>query len=688
MAWIIGVDVGGTFTDFHVYDDESGELRLHKTPSTPDNPARAVLNGINELSDDMDLADVSRLSHGTTVATNALIQRRGGKVALLVTEGFRDLLEIGRQIRPHMFSFQQDHPTPLVPRERRLEVAERILFDGSVHRPLSQAAIDGAVAAVRESGAECLAICLIFGFINPDHERRLRDALQTALPDLKISISSDVQPEFREYERLSTTVLNAFLQPVMGSYLTEFEDQLTKLMPNADLGINQSAGGLMTPARARQLPIRTALSGPAAGVVGAIDAARSAELANVITLDMGGTSADVCLIRELEADVAYDRWIEGYPVRLASVDVNAVGAGGGSIAWFERDGLMKVGPQSAGAVPGPACYGQGGTEPTVSDANLVLGRLSPKGLLGGGMALDVDAARAALAPVAERLGMTIERTAHGILGIVAANMVRAIRTISVERGHDPRDFVLLPFGGAGPLHAVDVAHALGINNMLVPLAPGILCARGLVVSDLREGFVISRVMPLMAEAMGDITANLVDLGHQAAAWFEQAGIDLDARQTMFSLDMRYIGQNYELQVDLDDAQAQVPQAQEPLLQDLADKFFAAHERSYGYHNPEDAVEVVNLRVTAIGRLAGPGDGGAQAMAAPGTRAVADATRQVWFSGDTSVETPVYDRAKLLPGQELDGPAVIEQLDATTILAPGDHCRIDKAGNLYVEMSHE
>ncbi|MBT3332188.1 MAG: hydantoinase/oxoprolinase family protein, partial [Rhodospirillaceae bacterium] len=607
----------------------------------------------------------------------------GGKVALLVTEGFRDLLEIGRQIRPHMFSFQQDHPAPLVPRERRLEAAERVLYDGTVHRELSSDAIARAVSEVQRSGADCLAICLIFGFINPDHEQRLREAVQAVLPDLHISISSEVQPEFREYERLSTTVLNAYLQPVMASYLSEFEDRAGEMMPNATLGINQSAGGLMTPGRARQLPIRTALSGPAAGVVGAIDAARSAGLADVITLDMGGTSADVCLIRDCEADVAYDRWIEGYPVRLASVDVNAVGAGGGSIAWFERDGLMKVGPQSAGAVPGPACYGQGGTEPTVSDANLVLGRLSPKGLLGGGMALDVDAARASLTPAAERLGMTIERTAHGILGIVAANMVRAIRTISVERGHDPRDFVLLPFGGAGPLHAVDVARALGINRMLVPMAPGILCARGLVVSDLREGFVISRVMPLVADAMGDITANLVDLGRQAAAWFAQAGIDADDRQTMFSLDMRYIGQNYELQVDLDDAQAQVP-----ALSVLAEKFFAAHERSYGYHNPEDPVEVVNLRVTAIGRLAGPGDGGWQAMAAPGTKAQADTTRQVWFSGDTSVETPVYDRAKLLPGHEFDGPAVIEQLDATTILAPGDQCRIDQAGNLYVELSHE
>ena len=396
---------------------------------------------------------------------------------------------------------------------------------------------------------------------------------------------------------------------------------------------------------------------------------------------MGGTSADVCLIRDLEAEVAYDRWIEGYPLRLASVDVNAVGAGGGSIAWFERDGLMKVGPQSAGAVPGPACYGHGGTQPTVSDANLVLGRLSAKGLLGGGMALQVDAARASLAEAAERLDMSIERTAHGILGIVAANMVRAIRTISVERGHDPRDFVLLPFGGAGPLHAADVARALGITRMLVPAAPGILCARGLVVSDLREGFVISRVTPLVADTMADLTANLADLRRQAAAWFKTAGIGGEAQATMYSLDMRYIGQNYELAVELDEAQAQQPD-----LAVLAEKFFAAHERNYGYHNPADPVEVVNLRVTAIGRLAGPGDGSAMGNDGAGTVAVADHHRPVWFDGEAPLDTPVYDRAKLLPGQKLDGPAVIEQLDATTVLGPGDQCQIDRAGNLFVELA--
>ncbi|MBT4486969.1 MAG: hydantoinase/oxoprolinase family protein, partial [Rhodospirillaceae bacterium] len=369
--------------------------------------------------------------------------------------------------------------------------------------------------------------------------------------------------------------------------------------------------------------------------------------------------------------------IEGYPVRLASVDVNAVGAGGGSIAWFERDGLMKVGPQSAGASPGPACYGQGGTEATVSDANLVLGRLSPQGLLGGGMALDETAARQALGAAAQRLDMSVERTAHGLLGIVVANMVRAIRTISVERGHDPRDFVLLPFGGAGPLHAADVARALGITRMLVPPAPGILCARGLVVSDLREGFVISRLTPLAADAMAEIAANLAELTDRATAWFNQADVAGDARQMQYSLDMRYIGQNYELQVELNDREGD--------LDTLRDGFFAVHERNYGYHNPDDPVEVVNLRVTAIGRLPVPD----AAAAAKGMDTAAPLShRPVWFDGEASVDTPVYDRDTLGPGHEFTGPAVIEQLDATTILGPDDHCLVDDAGNLKIELHND
>ena len=679
MAWFIGCDVGGTFTDFHAVDAASGRSVLHKTASTPDNPARAVIEGLKALAvrEGIPLDAIGRLSHGTTVATNALLQGKGADVALVTTKGFRDLLEIGRQIRPHMFDLQKDFPPPLVPRQRRLEAEERVMADGRVLRPLGEGEVRRTVAAVRATRPGAIAVCFLFTFRNPRHEQELKVALQAAMPDVPVSVSTEVQPEFREYERLSTTVLNAYLQPLMARYMRSFEDEVKAVAPAAVLGINQSQGGLMSPARARQLPIRTALSGPAAGVVGSIDAARQAGMPNVITLDMGGTSADVCLVREAAAELTYERWIEGYPARLASVDVNAVGAGGGSIAWFERDGLMKVGPASAGALPGPACYGQGGQDATVTDANLALGRLSPRGLLGGGMKLDVTAARAALAGPAARLGFGIERTAHGIIGIVVANMVRALRAISVERGHDPRGFALLAFGGAGPLHASDVARAVGIRQVLVPPAPGILCAKGLIVSDLRESFVASGVTPVDAARLVHIAGELEDLARRAVAWLRGEGVAPEQQSLQFSLDMRYVGQNYELSVPLDEGAAARPNVAE-----LTRRFFAAHERSYGYFNPEDAVEIVNFRLTALGRLETPKE---PPLAPATSEAAATDSRPVSFDGLAFVDTPVYWREHLAPGHRLAGPAVVEQLDATTLIFPGERGSVDAAGNLILEV---
>ncbi len=601
MAWMIGVDVGGTFTDFFAFDDTADRIVLHKVASTPANPAQAVIAGLRELSarHGIDLDTVTRLSHGTTVATNALIQRRGGKVALVVTEGFRDLIEIGRQIRPHVFSLQADYPAPLVPRELRFEAAERITADGSAVRALDASTLPALVKAIGDAKPDACAVCLLFSFLNPAHEAMIRDALRAAYPDMYLSISSDVQPEFREYERLSTTVLNAYLQPVLDRYLGDFAKGVAEAAPKAALGINQSSGGLMSVARARHVPIRTALSGPAAGAVGAIHMARLSGLPDVISLDMGGTSADVALIRNHAAGTTFNKWIEGYPARLASLDINAVGAGGGSIAWFDRDGLMKVGPQSAGAQPGPACYGRGGQEATVTDANLVLGRLSPKGLLGGDMALDEGLARKAIAPLAERFGFSIERTAHGMLGIVVANMVRAIRAVSVERGHDPRAFALLPFGGAGPLHATDVAKSLGIRRCLVPLAPGILCAQGLIVSDLRETFVRTAVTPLSDARMADVTARIGELKAQAGAWFDTEGVEKNNRMTDIVLDARYVGQNFELAIGLGHADPL------PAADAIKQRFFAEHERAYGFHNPADPIEIVNFRLIAVGKLRQP-----------------------------------------------------------------------------------
>ena len=555
MSWSIGVDIGGTFTDFFAEDSASGKTVVAKRPSTRDNPGQSLLEGLQELGNaGVDLDSAQRLAHGTTVATNALLQGRGGRVALLTTRGFRDLLEIGRQIRPHMYDLRADYPAPVVPRHHRFEVAERITAGGRVVLALSDEAIQQAVEAVAQSGADACAICFLFAFANPEHERRLGAALAAVLPHVAISTSNQVQPEFREYERFSTTALNAYLQPVMDNYMASLEAGLRSRLPNARVGINQSSGGLMSPQRARAFPVRTALSGPAAGVVGALDAATRAGYPSFITLDMGGTSADVSLVRDGRADVAFDREVARYPIRLPCIDIHTVGAGGGSVAWFDRDGLVKVGPESAGAEPGPACYGHGGTRPTVTDANLVLGRLSARGLLNGQMALDPALANRAFEPLSTQLGQlgqraySCERVAHGVLGIVVANMVRAIRTISVERGYDPRDFALVPFGGAGPLHARDVADAPGITRLIVPPAPGIVCAQGLLIADLKEDFVLGERMTVESKNDAAFHGLLDRLRGFANEWFEQEGIPMALREFEINADTRYVGQNFELRV--------------------------------------------------------------------------------------------------------------------------------------------
>ena len=682
MTWAIGVDVGGTFTDFYAYHRESGAVHVGKRPSTPDDPARAILEGLGELAArfSIDLADLTRLAHGTTVGTNALIQRRGGRVALLTTAGFRDLLEIGRQTRPHMFDLFRDFPPPLVDRERRVEVDERITSGGVVVQALEAAAVGAAVEAVRALDVEACAICLLFAFENPDHERKLGEALEQACPNLHLSLSSHVQPEFREYERFSTTVLNAYLQPVMTDYLQRLEQGLARVAPQAALGINQSSGGLMSPRRAQGVPVRTALSGPAGGAVGAVHVAKLANRPDVITLDMGGTSADVALIRGGRADVAYNREVAGFPIRQPMVDIETVGAGGGSIAWFDRDGLLKVGPQSAGADPGPACYGLGGDAPTVTDANLVLGRLSPRGLLGGEMALDVERARAAFEPIAARLDFGLEQSAHGVLGVVVANMVRTIRTISVERGHDPRRFALMPFGGAGPLHARDVAASLGIREVVVPGAPGIVCAQGLVVSDLKEDFVISQRTRVEEQTMVEIRNYVAGLRAQAQTWFDAESIEPERRAIELSFDMRYFGQNFELSVSLATG-AVLDGGAVPDLAALHQRFYAVHEASYGYFTETDPLEIVNFRLTARGRVFDlPHAGGEVGRA---RRPEPDLRRPVWFDARAPVDAGVYERDRLEAGDCIAGPAIVEQFDATTPVHPGDEAKVDAAGNLII-----
>lgn len=674
--WTIGVDVGGTFTDLCAIEASSGRIALHKVSSTPANPAEAIIAGIDGLADKAGIAlgDVSAIGHGTTVATNALIQRRGAKVAMVTTRNFRDLVEIGRQTRPKMYDLKADFPAPLAPRHLRFEVSERIGAGGEVVEPLDMGSVDQVIEALRAAKVEAVAIAFLFAYLNPAHEQAVKARLSAALPGVAVSASSDVMPEFREYERSSTTLLNAYLQPAFDAYMRMLEREVAARSPKASLGVNQSSGGLMSVGKARDFPIRTAMSGPAAGANGAIHTAMQSGLQNVITYDVGGTSADVALIKGQSIGLAFDRDVAGFPVRMPMVDINTVGAGGGSIAWFDRDGLMKVGPASAGATPGPACYRRGGTEATVTDANVVLGRLSTGGLLGGTMSLDVDAAFAAVGQVATRLGCSVEAAARGILDVMAANSVRAIRAISVERGHDPRDFALMPFGGAGPLHAEAVARALDIPQILVPLLPGILCAEGLLVAGRSEALVHSQHIALNSDAPARLAQIADGLRVEAETWFEAEGIATAERTTTLVADMRHTSQNYELQIP-------VPEASLGDLGALKQAFFAAHERAYGFSNPEDPVEVVALRMTPQG--ARPEIGTPPQNANATTAPTPKTHRLVWFNGAVPLDTPIFDRGDMAPGCTLAGPAVIDQFDSTLLVFPGDRAEVDAALNILI-----
>jgi len=671
--WIIGVDVGGTFSDFSARNAVTGKTAIHKRPSTPEDPSRAIIEGLAELFEKSGIRgdDVARIAHGTTVATNALLQRKGAAVGLVTTKGFRDLVEIGRQVRPKIYDLQADAPPALAPRSYRFEISERIGPKGEVVTPLTDAAIAEFIEELSShpeiSG---LAVCCLFSYLNPSHELRIAEAVRTARPDLFVSVSSDVQPEFREYERFSTTLINAFLQPEVARYLGRLRDTIAEIAPNAKFGIFQSSGGLMAVDHATAYPVRTALSGPAAGAVGAAASGKASGVGDILTLDMGGTSTDVCMIRGGETSITHLRDIAGFRIRLPMVDIHTVGAGGGSIAHIGPDGLLKVGPQSAGAVPGPACYGKGGTEPTVSDANVVLGRL-PTELAGGGLMIDKAKAEAAVAQLAEQLGLGLLETALGIAGIVSSNMTRAIRAVSTERGHDPRNFTLMPFGGAGGLHAADVAKSLGISRILVPRAPGILCADGLIEADLQENFVATCRVPLSCDLCA-VSKVADDLTRQAQDWLAQEASDAADPRVLVSFDMRYLGQNYELPVAADG---------KPGVDTLHERFFEAHRRSYGHVDRDAPVEIVNVRVKALARP----ERAAELSTTPSGEVKPEGIIEVYFSADAPVSATLYRRETLPVGTQITGPAIIAQFDATTVIPPGATATVDPALNLLVEL---
>ena len=679
MTVHIGVDVGGTFTDFAVSIPEKNIQLLYKLPSTPERPDDAIIQGLNHFltTHNLEPKEIVRFGHGTTVGTNALIQRRVGKVAMVTSRGFKDLLEIGRQTRPKVYDMHQDFPKPLVPRWLRYEVSERMRADGVVHTPLDEPELKEIANILREEQIDCIAVCFLHSHAFPEHEERAAEVLrQNMSGDVSIMTSSMVYPEFREYERFSTTVLNAALLTVMSAYLDRLTKNVAKTGVEAEPTISQSGGGLMSAAYSRQYPIRSALSGPAAGVLGAAYRAKATQEPNIITLDIGGTSADVSLLADGEPSVVHSRRLAGFPLRLPALDVNAVGAGGGSIAWIDRDGLLKVGPESAGAVPGPACYNKGGVEATVTDANVILGRLPDASLLDGRMDIRRDLAEGAIDKLAEKLSMSREDTALGIVQVASSVIVKAIRAISVERGHDPSKFSLFAFGGAGPLHAIDVARDLGIKRVFIPPNPGILCAEGLLGSDLVADLIQPSLAVFDQNIFEVLNVAKSNLSMRANDWFAAESVDAKDQRQTWSADLRYAGQNFELAINFKNDQFNRDTALA-----LRAEFDKAHEVAYGYSQSNEPVELVGMRVKLAGILSKPPL--PKTKAGSGLKSIG--SRKVSFGKNIWTETPIYRREAIPVEQNFEGPAVIEQMDSMLLVFPGDTAKIDGWGNLIIDL---
>jgi len=676
---LVGVDVGGTFTDFVVLED--GRLRVHKLATTVRDQSRAIVAGLEEMA----LGRSCEMVHGTTVATNALLERQGARTALLTTAGFRDVLEIGRQNRPQLYALSQQRLPPLVPRASRFEVEERLDAHGEVITPLDDDGVRAIARQLAATGVESIAVVFLFSFRDPGHERRAAEIIREVLPDVPLSLSSDILPEYREYERTATTVINAYVRPLVARYLARLALALGSGSERR-VRLMQSNGGAIGLEQAARQAARLVLSGPAGGVVGAFAAARQAlrsATPHIITFDMGGTSTDVALCPG-RIEHTSESTIADLPLRLPVLDIHTVGAGGGSLAWCDAGGsgaprALHVGPQSAGADPGPACYGRGGTTATVSDANLVLGRLDAAHFLGGegDVTLDEGAAHAALANLGEELDLTAEHAALGVVRVVNAAMERALRRVSIERGHDPRDFVLVPFGGAGPLHACELAAALDMQRILIVPHPGTLSALGMLVADVAhdESHAVLRLLDgLVAspEPLAVMAASLEEQVRGVMAVNTQGTVKIEA-----ALDLRYRGQSYELTVPL-----RLPVTVES-LDEAGSAFHTAHAQRYGYAIPDQAVEAVTFRVRGV--LPGaPLDLPPEPLGASDATGDAVGSKPVWFAPAGPTATACYDRNALRPGHAFPGPALVFQFDSTIVIAPGWQARVDEWRNLWLE----
>jgi N-methylhydantoinase A len=679
MGFSLGIDTGGTHTDLILIDRENGQVWTAKVPTTSGDPLQGIMRGIDRVLaiSGSEVSGLDELIYGTTLVTNMLVQHQGVKTGLITTKGFRDVLEIGRAYRTsNIYDIQMELPPPLVSRDLRMEVTERMNFQGEVLESLDEESCRAVVRTLKSHGVATIAVCLLHSYINPLHEQQIKAIITEEYPEAYVSLSCEINPVFREYERTSTTVLNAYVTPKMIDHLDDFEVQVNQKGLQSWLYTMQANGGKSSFVAARNCPVNVTNSGPVAGAIAGAYVAQVTGFPNAITLDMGGTSCDVALIEGGDLKFTAESNVEGYPVQISTIDLNIVGAGGGSVAWLDSGGGLRVGPRSAGADPGPACYGLGGTEPTVTDANLITGRLNPDYFLGGEISLDIEASRSAIDNgIAQALGMTTMQAALGILQVANAKMIRAIKLVSVERGYDPHDFVLIAFGGAGPLHATKLAEELEIPVVIIPPYPGNTSAMGLVMADMRYDFVATRIQNLDDVEPAISEKTFQELEAQAQSQLSQEGISTECQSLERSCDLRYFGQAYELNIPLD-GQLISPD----VMHSIGRAFHAVHRRTHGHAMEGDPVEVVNYRVSAVGTSPKPeleGQKNSSQDALKGQRNV------LFESGH--LDSRVYERPFLKPGYQIDGPAVIEQVDSTTILSPNESARVDIHGNLIITL---
>lgn len=664
----VAADIGGTFTDFVIEDQDSGEVRIGKVPTTPENPARGILNGVNQLIDDPQ--DVEFFVHGTTVGLNAFLERRGARVLLLMTSGVGDTYTIARGHREELYKLHYRKPQQLVPRKDVHEVTERLGWDGSVVTPLDESSLEPIIEKVRAENIPAVAICFLHAYVNPEHEQKVADILAERLPGVSISMSHSVAPEWREVERASSTVMDAYVAPVVELYLKTLKSEFLEVGMKQAIHVMRSNGGVMTDTHASKHPITTLLSGPVGGSIGGVELSKSAGIKNLLCVDMGGTSFDLSLVVDGQPELSNETVLQGLPLLMSIINIDTVGAGGGSLAWIENGGL-RVGPQSAGSVPGPVCYGRGGTQPTITDANLFLGRLGEASLLNGDMTLDIASTAKAFETLGLEIGLSATELAEGMIAIGNAKMADAMRTITIGRGIDPREFTLVAFGGAGPMHAVELARELDIKQIMVPRFPGTFSAWGMLQSDIRHDFSATHYAisnDVNTNQMAALFQGMLDDGTKTLT---EEGVPQARMEFVRSVDLRYVGQEYTINVPLDDA----------IDLDVAiEKFHDLYQSRYGHALHGSAVEIINLRLAAIGRLE-RADGSASAKQSP-EEALVD-HRDIIFNGQ-SHRSPIYKRDCLSKGSEFKSPAVVEETSATTIIPPGYTFQVDDIGNLLIQ----